>query len=153
MASAVASMSHDTFPDSWYDGAFIETTNAARDVSALVPCVVCGDVIQPCIIPAANVAYTWEMKDDPAKAPVPLEWLDRTDLYGTHSCGYVLFFKPTLNEVAQLVDASELRGRPGPLYVNTYTCDARGNPSSDPNRCANREGTRHFAYTTVYYQK
>jgi len=131
----------------------MDTTNQPRDVSALVPCVVCHDTLQPCVVPAADVAYTWDMKDDPAKTPIPLAWFKRLDLYGTHTCGYVLFFKPTLNEVAQLVEASALRGHRGPLFVNSYTCDARGHPSCDPKVCANRGGTRHFACTTVYYQE
>ena len=130
----------------------VDTTNAARDVSALVPCIVHYGAIQPCVVPAADVAYTWNMKEDPDKASILLSELKQIRLHGTHSCGYVLFFKPTLNEVAQLVAASELRDHPGPLYVHTDTCDESGNPSTDARRCANREQTRHFAYTTVYYR-
>lgn len=130
----------------------MDTTNDTRDVSALVPYVIRGDMLQPCVVPSPSVAYTWDLKEDPAKAPIPLAELRKIRLYGTHTCGYVLFFKPTLNEVAQLVSASELWNHPGPLYVNSDTCDADGNPSSDPKRCANPEGTRHYACTTVYYR-
>lgn len=128
---------------------FIETTNDERDVRALIPCVRDGNYLR--LLHAVDGATSPYSSGPPVGAkPILAAGLWKVYLYGTHTHNVSLMFRPTLNEVAQLVAASPLRAHPGPLYVVSETCNARGELTKEGTECVTPDRTRHYARTTVY---
>jgi len=78
--------------------------------------------------------------------------LPKTKLYGYHSFGYAMFFKPDLTEVAKIICDAKLDA--DVYFVSTEPCDWNGDKTGKVvGGCLDESKDLHFGVTKVFFWK